>query len=561
MAPPTDLLLYVLWKNIINDGSAAQTLHNYSVLAESIKDWPCLPVSIGPGRAKRLYSSPALLTLLLLAPHSDSEDALRAGIVLEELRLSQEVLSSASEGSGGNRSNLSSGSNEWSWSRTPFSSLQRQYYCEAEGVGTSGSSLGRSTAAASLVQGDEARPNLPIEGTGSFRAEERYSELPAGHPLTCVLEALWVPFLDGAIFESAPMLLPAAPRLSLGRRLLLLIYTLFQTGSAIHSFRGEESGLNIDSEPTQLLRFGDLTTENRRALLLEFLNAHRADRFQPQEIEMLKALPLFTCRDDSPVAISRCSGVYWCTSEATLQSLSLPSAALSIRSGGGGSGQSGVESSSISSEDPVLVSQAVILAVDPALQEIYELVGAEQLTPALAVRRFTLPALNKMMGRQRLEIMRGVAEHWGSYRDDAELVRVLRAVAFIPAWHEERYVAEESKSGVSSIISTRIFSGESRTGESAVRTVEVEDYHLPMRCPHELFSWTNSQLIEALQGEHVHRYLPPSTIREGLWHVMMTDLGMMAELNKDSLIRYVNLNFVLTVPAQIALQISYRYSK
>jgi hypothetical protein len=519
----------VLWKDIVEDGSAVQRLYSYSTLADSMKDWPCLPVSVGPGRSKRLYASPALLSLLLLAPHSDTEDALRAGLVLEELQLTQEVLSSASEEIERNRNSLLSVSTEWTWSQTPFSSLQRQYYCDVEDDRVNQTPSDRPVTDSVPSQDAETRLNLPATA-----GTERYSELSAGHPLICVLEALYVPFLDGAIFESAPLPPPAAPRLTLGKRLLLLLHTLHESRNSVHSFRIEESGLVADSEPVHLLRFNELTTQDRRLLLLEFLSAHRADRFQQQEINMLKALPLFTSRDGSVVAISRCSGVYWCTNEATLQSLSIPA----IGSSGSGIGQSGSELSCIASADSNAWSQAVVLAVDPALQEIYELVGAEQLTPALAVRRFTLPALSKMMGRQRLEIMRGVAEHWGSYRDDPELVRVLKAVPFVPAWHEERYFAEESKSGISSIFSTSVVSNASRTGESTLRVVEVEDFHLPMRCPQDLYSWTNAQLVEALQGEYAHRYLPPSTVREGTWHIMMTDLGMMADLNKDALIRY-----------------------
>ena len=551
--PPSDLLTYLLWKDIIS--SAGLRL---PMLVESIKEWPLLPVVVGPNRSRRLFASPALLPLLLMAPHTDEEDAKRAGLVLEEMKLSGEVMKGAEfELNSVNMDSMTKHaavataahsqpqSGEWNWCTVDYSYLQSVERLEGMTIDNS-------------VDGERKDDNVrdePVSGgireEGAARvispAEDRnnpvsdFSVLPTGHELISVLGKMNVPFLDGSIFEEPPVRVPAGTgpaTPSLGRSILNLLHVLQTQGSFIHECKllmttgggveGRICEAVLGEEPTRLLQFELLTVEDRRVVLLEIFRAHNSHPLTVLEIDMLKDLPLFTSRDGVVLSLAQCSAVYWCLSEAVLQGLSIPVDITPSNSGSSSASNTG---------------NAVILYVDEALQPLYQLLGAEQLTPAVAVRRFTLPALNQLVGSKRVEIMRGVANHWANYRDDVELVQLLKTVAFVPSWHVEKTdvasaVSTASADPISSVASSAWQGVEGSSRSSGSRTeVEVEDFELPLRCPNQLFSWTNGALLEALRGEHLPDYFPPSAFRQSDWHVLMLDLGMASELDKESMLR------------------------
>lgn len=515
-APPSDLLIYLMWKDII-----ASSGPRLSMMAENIRDWPLLPVVVGPQRSKRLFASPSLLHLLPMGPHTDTEDAKRAGLVLEDLKLSAEVMGGAEkelqsqllsvkDALGTGREN-SSYPPDWDWASTDFQALQLNERL----VGAVFHEDTKMVASPQAGTNDELRPghhDVPPHPPPSqaLSGDLECTVLPVGHPLIEVFEKMYVPFFDGSIFEEPPSgthVTGSVPPRSLGRNILNLLHCLHVQGSFVHECKLSKTRSEgrdvydavLADEPTRLLRFEALSVDDRRVILVEILNAHIGHALTENEVDMLKSLPLFTSRQNGVVSIAQCSAVYWCSSAAVLQGLSIPTDG---------------------DNDSALSGGAVILHVDESLRQLYELLGAEQLTPAVAVRRFTLPALNQMVGGKRVEIMRGVAEHWTAYRDDVELVQLLKTVAFVPSWHFQTFPCTEMD-----------VSADRPTG------IEVEDYDVPLRCPNQLFSWTNGALLEALQGDALPNYFPPRAFREASWHALLLDLGMETDIGKDGMLR------------------------
>jgi hypothetical protein len=175
----------------------------------------------------------------------------------------------------------------------------------------------------------------------------------------------------------------------------------------------------------------------------------------------------------------------------------------------------------------------VILEYDPNLSDIYTIVGAVELTPATAVRRFTLPSLGRMSGPQRLEAMAGLAERWGAYKGDAELIQTLKAVAFVPAWDSSSLTASSSNESAAA--------ADVAAGPKVVVNT-LPDCHYgedtpSYRAAAELLSWTNADLLDALRGPHQSRYFAPPSIRSTAMQQMLTDLGMEAELKAEQLLK------------------------
>jgi hypothetical protein len=134
----------------------------------------------------------------------------------------------------------------------------------------------------------------------------------------------------------------------------------------------------------------------------------------------------------------------------------------------------------------------VILLSDPSLVDLYKLLSLPELTPALAVRRFTLPALNHMDGSDRLTAMLGLASRWATYRDDAELLTILKTIAFVPSWDSSKASYPNPDPSLPSSLSSGCHHNE-----------VVPQY----RRANELLSWENEALLETLKGPYQSRYI------------------------------------------------------
>jgi hypothetical protein len=188
--------------------------------------------------------------------------------------------------------------------------------------------------------------------------------------------------------------------------------------------------------------------------------------------------------------------IYWCESDAALAGLE--------------STYDTYVTSTNTSTSTGQTQQPVVLLNDPDLRDLYQLVGAEELTPGVVVRKFTLASLGRMQGADRVRVMSGLSGQWGTYRDDTELVELLRRVAFVPSW---------------------MMSSPDGGGDEVM--LDLAQY----RSPEVLFSWRNEALLETLQGPSVAAYFVPPSMRTEQWHGMLTDLGMQSDLDKTSTVR------------------------
>ena len=283
--------------------------------------------------------------------------------------------------------------------------------------------------------------------------------LTAPASLLRLVQRLGLPTLDGSIFDGPPASLSAheaaggggsvqAPG-GWGRKLLSALHAYAQAGVLVTTYGvGTVAGGDVLEEP--LLDFDAWSPSDRQSILLCVLEAHSALALTPAELDKLKALWLFTevpvgggggggAGKSRAVAISECTGAYWCANMSVLGGLQLGGldAGLGGGGGGGGGGSSGVgvgEASGGGRENvSAAVAKPVILLHDPLLVPVYTLVGVEELTPTIAVRRFTLPSLlalggggrasggsggdrDRASGQARLAIMQGLASRWAVCR-------------------------------------------------------------------------------------------------------------------------------------------------
>jgi hypothetical protein len=318
---------------------------------------------------------------------------------------------------------------------------------------------------------------------------------------------LGLPFTDTSLLKAPPSALVTAQLETfrnvgavavLGRRLLAGMHAMrdvtLQQGREVAGLSGVSSPQNILQETERVLKFNNITEEQRTLVLFEILVSCRAKPLTTAEMTQLKALPLFTIHSPvtsfstsaSPcVSIADCpDGLFWCENKAVLDSVLLPttegiefcpfihlsclalsftfSHLTSLRSCSFicvkscylpylisspsyvlshspvpsnlcfnfltpltppfytilfyffsyyfpamsgmripliGSHQSATAATSTSSTRalPALqLDQIVILKVEPSLKELYTMLGVLELTASLAVKKFTLPALEKV---------------------------------------------------------------------------------------------------------------------------------------------------------------------
>jgi hypothetical protein len=189
----------------------------------------------------------------------------------------------------------------------------------------------------------------------------------------------------------------------------------------------------------------------------------------------------------------------------------------------------------------------------------------EELTEAMAIRKFTIPLLSQLPGVHRLKVMRTLAPRWSHYSTDNELMEQLKTVKFIPLW-------DSSDTGNGNMNDSTVdcddysMNDELETLDDAdtpplVREVSVEELtrseklrsqenaylnnddgrndDATLRAPGDLYSWKNKDLLEMLRGEHQARYFAPPWLRSTDIHKMMMDLGMQV------CVPFTNLNFYL----------------
>jgi hypothetical protein len=469
----TDLLIYVLWRDVLNRSEADDLT--------PISSLPLFPVIAGE---HRILMTPAVAPYLLsTASITSSQENQRAQLRREAGRLKSLVDQDV---------HLIS-------ERKNQPSIENQFL---EDLGRGQFDRLSFATMTPITQPENAElpenENLPLDTPASdSETDNRAFDTFSSRLLGEALKILRMPMIDGGIFEDIPLVISSAgrgvDRLSSGHKILRCISFIESKHMILHIASSGEL-----TENGSFLRFNLLSEQHRKSILLEILGAHRQRRLTENEINQLKTLPLFTSTEGTIVTIASCNGVYWCESQTALTSLS------NAHSHG-----------SDSTEDSTESAIPTVLVADPELQEVYNLVGAEELTPLTVVKKFTLPSLSRLEGIDRLRIMTDLSSQWDLYRGDNQLVQLLKSIAFIPSYQDS-------------------------TGEEFTESKDPEglyDLSRPFRRPDQLFSWTNRELFNALAGSQQNEYFPPLTLRTTTWHSVMVDLGMPLELDKESLMR------------------------
>jgi hypothetical protein len=468
--PPTELYIYTLWKDFLS----LQTWSDLHTLSEI----SLLPVIAGN---KRLLISPGIIRYLLCTTFTNEilekkrnvlkKESIRIVSVVEKERDKIKSLLHMMTIDDDKEKILDSMSKK----RTEiFTSKMKSD--ESCAVSTDDASSGSVVSSVNA-----AITNVIDELTYIFSSEE----------LMSALMVLQMPMLDGGIFETPPrsVLDTSTQRSDSNNRAghIILNCLAYISSNNIKVYERVNFDMSRNTELKEgdfLLQYHVLTLSQRNVILLELLQAHRSRKFTVDEISKLKSLPLFTSREDMTVgiAVNDCKGgVYWCDSAAALEGLSQI---------GGQTSSAEANLNGLSEQkfgaSGALFEWPVILASEPFLRELYEVVGIEELTPSTVARKFTLPSLNRMDGMERLRVMTGIANHWDKYKDDKELVESLKKIQFIPSW---------------------ILLDNSGTVE------ELVDLSEQPRAANELFSWNNTELLDVLSGSQEGNYFPPPSLR------------------------------------------------
>lgn len=291
--------------------------------------------------------------------------------------------------------------------------------------------------------------------------ESAYHDFLQPSQLLQVLSTLGVPFLDASIIEKVPQAILEKytdQSKTEGHRILhLLDYLLL---------------LEMDSDEP-LLEFNILSFEECNLILFEFLRAYRRTVFANEEVQMLKRLPLLTT-----VSNQRCScqsgDKFWCQED-------------NVRN---------ISGQTLSSNHNFL---DLIVKTDPRLKDLYTLLGIIELTPLIAMKKFTLPNLNLVESQERLPIVASLLENWNNYCNDREVIDNLKTLPFIPIHHQSSFTATYCTAG-------------------------------------ELLSWQKRTLLDAL-GDLYPQYFIPQELRTNSWQKLLSDLGMKDDIDKDVALR------------------------
>lgn len=496
---PTEAMMYVLWKDVLTP----EPMPSF----DGLNQWPLIPII---SKGKRLLLSAALLPHVFSTMPTSQEDDKRSYLNKEVDRLGLLVQQEAQQNvvhindehdqtwdwasnpapypsvKALSKSNVVKPSNEIVSDNNPVATVLGVPVSSSVHTVTGVPFTGAAVVANEVVGHSVEDASLDdVEVAVASNSEETESSLSAlPQTLISILNKLGVPFLDGSIFDRVPKVINDRSRVSTGKRILESLHEISSLNVTIHYISESNNQLLSDGE---LLSFKNITTANRNDLLLEIYKSHRVQEFTSSEIEKLKSIKLFTSKDGNPVSISQSNGAYWCSNDSVLEGVSL---------------------SDLNSD--ILPT---ILINEPALREIYTLVGVEELTPSTTVRRFILPTLPSLHVSQRLDIMRNLASKWGTFRDDEALLKMLREIAFIPRWE---YSCNESNENIEILVDGS-----------------------PRRA-NELFLWTNDDLLEALNGPTECSYFPPPSLRLPELHPMFSDLEMSSELKKETLLKLAN---------------------
>ncbi len=472
-AIPSESLIYVLWKEIL--------LKEPFTSFDRIRDWPIVPV-ISNGR--RMLVSASLITHVFSHVPTASEDQRRQFLSNEVGRLSSLLQTEISQDKSMALNVDPTQDDTWDWTST------------------------RDSQVTNIVKHDTAllpSHSITADNREQINALTTESDTPVNHENTVddVTSDGYLPpapptldeEISGGGMDTIPStfyqamcrvgipfidcsILDGVPMalskgIPLGKRILECLYSLFSQNVAAYTI------VDNQNEPQfcgNLINFETINPSDRNDILYEIYKYHQNSSLTQSEIEKLKKIPIFTTKDGEAVAISDCKGVFWCVNYAVLEGIAIPN------------------------EKSTQSRGATILINEPRLIELYTLVGAEELTASAALRRFTIPLLASMSGWDRLEIMRNLSMKWSAYSDDADVVQHLKNLEFIPKSMEDHV--------------DNIF-----------------------RKATEIFSWTNDDLLYTLSGPHQANYFAPIQLRTPEFYVMLKDLGMLSELNKESTLR------------------------
>jgi hypothetical protein len=286
--------------------------------------------------------------------------------------------------------------------------------------------------------------------------------------MMAAVHSIGLPTLDWSLFTQVPKVVIST--LHPGRRLLEALHTLYRQDVAVDAFDPQSPGMDILStaHKVPLLSFDRTSSADRLYILQEILRAHLDEsRLQRHELEMLRALPLFTGVEGGLVAVQECEGVFWSSSTSALA----------------------IVQSAVKQLRGAQAQGPAVVAYEPSVEPLYALLEIEELTDANAVRRFVLPILGKLGPEARLATMEGLSERWGNHSADSELVTMLKEIGFVPAWHYLDGIdsAEASTAGAA-------------TGLGSTQRAWVVDTLAQPRKARDLFSPSSTDLLGVFAG-------------------------------------------------------------
>jgi hypothetical protein len=543
----SELMMYVLWSEILSKEPA--------VAFDGLQSWPIVPVV---SNGCRLLLSAEFLTDVFVVDASPEQDQHRANLKSRSNDVNDAALVEvASQVANMDMTNFTITAG-WRWASER---------CEARyGVRHSNPTTQQPNFPSQLFDGSQVKDSGASVNPGTetvvdaSKLVESGEELPASLPpahnpnasvpavvntgmyslsgsLKAAIVALGVPVLDAGLLDGLPVSIMAnTSTATVGRKLLNSIHSLMTNNVVIC-----EAMATAVVPKSPMLLFEQLDRLQRQTLLVEIYKDHRNMNFTEPEIQKFKSLRLFTERGSAArsVSISECSGgVYWCGSDAALEGIPLPS---SIAAADSTSSPSAVStptsmlgtflskkkqpnpvnarphyslSSASSTAIPGAVESPIILVNEPALREIYSLLGVVELSVSVAIKKFTVPLLNSSAPPERMLMMMSLAGNWSALRADKELVDSLKDIAFIPSWSRP-------------------------THSSSQGNVDAEhlDFSVPPRRPSELLSWNNEELSHVISGRLASNYLAPSQMRSVAVHLMLMDLGMLNDLKSSSFLQ------------------------
>ncbi|RYG70211.1 hypothetical protein EON64_00775 [archaeon] len=438
-----------------------------------MKDWPTVPVLT---QHHRVLVSATLLPYLLMSPPGPAQDESRRTLRLS-LKQKQDQYHSVPEIVVVDEEQAQG----WKWiqeNADEITSLEEELTeVNLENVQVEIPLSASPAPTATVVHVDDAPQNY-----GTFKLSTFNVLMKAGFL-----------FVDVGLLKSVP---PGVTSLRssehVGKRIVEVAHKLTELNVML---------LHGDKSITPLLSLDRLSFKERNLLLLEAHEAHRAVAFDGALVEKTKALPLFTnSANGLPVSLSEVSGqgIFWCEDSRVLQLIEQFSAPAAIAA---------TEGTALQATKPV------ILVNDAQLREVYRWLQVVELTAVVAMSKFIVPVIDSMNSRMRQLLLKELAVRWPVYRADTALVGLLKTKQWVPLWRRD--------------------SPEAWLQEGLTAAECNETY----RRVNQTISWTNHELLDSLEGDTITNYTAPPSMRLAEHHVLFTDLGMLQELDFETLLK------------------------